>query len=259
MTVPDVTQRDIAGVVKSVPRFVELMRRERIDECVSTGAAIALPAFIAAKRLRLQTTYIESVSRVLGPSLTGRLVARSRLANELYSQHPAWVRGRWQHAFSVLDAFERIPKHADEGAKAPSLFVTLGTLKRYPFERLVQAVQATGLSSDRIAWQLGVTPSGSLPGEVRDFITQKEFDAYATAADVVISHAGVGSAIRLLELGKYPILVPRRARRNEHIDDHQCQIADYLATRSLALTVSVEALSTEHIAQAASYMVVRRE
>ena len=43
--------------------------------------------------------------------------------------------------------------------------------------------------------------------------------AATAAADVVISHAGVGSALTALRCGKRPILVPREAARGEHVDD----------------------------------------
>ncbi len=51
---------------------------------------------------------------------------------------------------------------------------------------------------------------------------------------MVIALAGVGGAITALEAGKHPILVPRRADRHEHVDDHQVQVARELDRRGLA-------------------------
>ena len=47
-------------------------------------------------------------------------------------------------------------------------------------------------------------------------------------ADVVVAHAGVGTALAALEVGKCPVLVPRRLAHGEHVDDHQVQIASEL-------------------------------
>jgi UDP-N-acetylglucosamine transferase subunit ALG13 len=59
-------------------------------------------------------------------------------------------------------------------------------------------------------------------------------DAIARA-DVVVSHSGIGSALDVLEAGKVPVLVPRRASRGEHVDDHQRLIARELHVRGLAV------------------------
>jgi UDP-N-acetylglucosamine transferase subunit ALG13 len=69
-------------------------------------------------------------------------------------------------------------------------------------------------------------------------------------ADVVISHSGVGSAIRVLELGKTPILVPREARFDEHVDDHQGQICEHLGRRGLCQHARVEDLAMHHVERA---------
>jgi UDP-N-acetylglucosamine--N-acetylmuramyl-(pentapeptide) pyrophosphoryl-undecaprenol N-acetylglucosamine transferase len=46
-----------------------------------------------------------------------------------------------------------------------------------------------------------------------------------------------------MEAGKCPVLVPREARHEEHVDDHQRQIAAELAARGLAIYRSVEELT----------------
>lgn len=42
-------------------------------------------------------------------------------------------------------------------------------------------------------------------------------------ADLVISHAGIGSFLMCLQYEKIPILFPRQAALKEHIDDHQSE------------------------------------
>jgi UDP-N-acetylglucosamine:LPS N-acetylglucosamine transferase len=51
-----------------------ILRRERPKAIVSTGAEIAIPAFFLARLLRIRTIYIETWTRVVEPSGTGRLV-----------------------------------------------------------------------------------------------------------------------------------------------------------------------------------------
>lgn len=51
-----------------------ILRRERPDVIVSTGAEIAIPAFYLAKVLGIKTIFIEAWTRVYRPTGTGRLV-----------------------------------------------------------------------------------------------------------------------------------------------------------------------------------------
>lgn len=249
--VPPVEQRDWMGATRAVPRLRRILSQGRFDGVVSTGAAIAAPAFVAARLSGIPTLYIESVSRVRGPSLTGRLVYSSRLASSAWAQHQTWQHGRWQYHGSVLDRFEAVP--TDRPHENPSLFVTLGTLRRYPFVRPVERLQAIGAPDDRTVWQLGVTPAPTgLRGDVNDFFPSARFDAAASAAGTVISHAGVGSVLRLIELGIYPLLVIRRSSQGEHIDDHQEQIAGLLSERNLALVREADEITLEDIRVAAS-------
>lgn len=52
-----------------------LLRRERPDVVVSTGAGLAVPFFVAARSLGIATVFIEVYDRFERPSLTGALVA----------------------------------------------------------------------------------------------------------------------------------------------------------------------------------------
>lgn len=246
-----IEQRDWRGALRAVPSMRRILSAGKFDGVVSTGAAIAAPAFAAARMIGLRTLYIESVSRVKGPSLTGRLVYRSKLATRVWTQHEAWQVGRWEYHGSVLDHFESVPR--DEVEHSPSLFVTLGTLRRYPFERPVRRLLHIDAPDDRTIWQLGTTQlMDDLPGDVNDFFPSSRFDSAALEAGTVISHAGVGSVLRLLELGIYPLLVVRRSSRGEHIDDHQSQIAELLAERNLAMVREADDITLEDIREAAS-------
>jgi UDP-N-acetylglucosamine transferase subunit ALG13 len=253
--VPEIAQRDWGKAARAVPTFTRLMSRDRFHGVVSTGAAIAAPALVAGRLRGMHTRYIESVSRVNGPSLTGSLVGRAHLARSMWTQHRDWADDRWSYHGSVLDNYEAY----EVGAQLRDLhvFITLGTLRKYPFARPVAHLAKSGMLGPETVWQLGVTRAEtSLPGQIYDFFPSDKFDEEATAADVVITHAGVGSVLRLLELGVFPILVIRRQRHGEHIDDHQAQIARLMGERGLALVREADEVTADDL-RAASRRRVR--
>jgi UDP-N-acetylglucosamine transferase subunit ALG13 len=76
-------------------------------------------------------------------------------------------------------------------------------------------------------------------------------------ADLVVAHAGVGASLAAFEVGRCPVLVPRRLSRNEHVDDHQIQIATELGSRGVAVASEVDELSFEDLQRAAKREVRR--
>lgn len=69
------TNRSPRRALQNLRLAVRLLRSESPDLVVSTGAAVAVPFFFAARIARIPTVFIEPYDRVEGPSLTGRLVA----------------------------------------------------------------------------------------------------------------------------------------------------------------------------------------
>ena len=51
------------------------------------------------------------------------------------------------------------------------------------------------------------------------------------SARIVITHGGPSSFIMPLQIGKTPIVVPRRHEFNEHVNDHQVSFAKSVADR----------------------------
>ena len=56
-----------------------------------------------------------------------------------------------------------------------------------------------------------------------------EFSRYVAEAQLLILHAGAGSVIHAIQAGKIPLVMPRRAKYGEHVDDHQLEFARALA------------------------------
>lgn len=70
------TNRNARNTVRNTALAVRVLRRERPDLIISSGAAIAVPFFIVGKLLGAKTVYVEVFDRVDAPTLTGRLVRR---------------------------------------------------------------------------------------------------------------------------------------------------------------------------------------
>jgi UDP-N-acetylglucosamine--N-acetylmuramyl-(pentapeptide) pyrophosphoryl-undecaprenol N-acetylglucosamine transferase len=254
--VPYIPSRGYRQLVRAFPGVLRALLAARPDVVISTGAAVALLALPTARALGRRAVYLESVSRFDGPSMTGRILSHVP-GVELYTQHPAWAGGRWRLGPTVMDQFS-VEDGPDRSHQPVRVFVTLGTLQSYRFDALVDAVLASLPRPADVVWQVGVTSRSDLPGRVHEAVSVEDFARYVEWADVVVTHAGVGSVMRILELGKSPIIVPRRRSRGEHIDDHQVQIARELDRRELGVEREAGALDPADFETAARKSILHR-
>lgn len=67
------TTRNIPNLVRNTLLALRVVRRVRPQVVVSTGAAVAVPFFVAARLTGARTVFIEVYDRVETPTLTGRL------------------------------------------------------------------------------------------------------------------------------------------------------------------------------------------
>lgn len=70
------TNRNIPNLMRNTLLAFRVLRRERPDLIVSSGAAIAVPFFLLGKLMGAKTVYIEVFDRVDKGTLTARLVRR---------------------------------------------------------------------------------------------------------------------------------------------------------------------------------------
>ncbi|MBY4207236.1 glycosyltransferase [Rhodococcus fascians] len=243
--VPYIAPRDIGGLLRAFPKMIGSIRKEPANVVVSTGAAIALLALPIAVLFKRRAVYVESVSRFDGPSVSGRILAKVP-GVETYTQHKSWASAKWAYRTSVLQDYSVTPQNG-VNLDRPKVFVTLGTIKPYRFDRLVDALIAVLPSDAEVIWQMGVTQRTGLPGKVHSTLTSEQFCSAVRDSDIVISHAGVGSAMQILDLGKCPVLVPRRAAAGEHVDDHQTQIARELAKLDLAICLEADEIEWDEL------------
>ena len=150
----------------------------------------------------------------------------------------------WRLGPSLLDDYTAVPApdRAPRGAEGRRVFVSLGTIKPFRFDALVDAVRDQLRPGDTVTWQLGVTTRDDLPGNVNQELRAEEFDRRLAESDVFVTHSGVGTLLRALELGVRPV-----AERGEHVDDHQLQVARELAGRGLVALRSPDELTSEDL------------
>jgi UDP-N-acetylglucosamine transferase subunit ALG13 len=114
------------------------------------------------------------------------------------------------------------------------IFVTVGT-HHQPFDRLLSALGT--LDQRDLVVQCG--PAAPLPG-VEQTEAYMPFDRMLECfrdADIVITHAGVGSILCATREGHVPLVVPRRRDLGEHVDDHQVELTRALETRGGVIAV----------------------
>ena len=67
------TTRNVPNLVRNLFLAVRLLRSDRPDVIVSTGAGVAVPFFVLGKLLGVPTVYLEVFDRLDSATLTGRL------------------------------------------------------------------------------------------------------------------------------------------------------------------------------------------
>lgn len=68
------TNRNVRNLIRNTFLAWKVLRKERPDLIVSSGAAVAVPFFYLGKLFGAKTIYIEVFDRIDKPTLTGRLV-----------------------------------------------------------------------------------------------------------------------------------------------------------------------------------------
>ena len=138
------------------------------------------------------------------------------------------------------------------------IFVTVGT--QGEFNRLVRTVDEwAGLRgrTDVFA-QTGL--SNYRPKHIcaKPFVDPTEFRERVESASVVIAHAGMGSIITALELGKPIIVMPRRGDLGEHRNDHQLATARRFAEQGRIMVTFNERELVETLDQQVIFDVAER-
>ena len=68
------TNRNIKNLIKNTFLAIKVLKKEKPELIISSGAAVAVPFFWIGKIMGAKTIYIEVFDRINKPTLTGRLV-----------------------------------------------------------------------------------------------------------------------------------------------------------------------------------------
>lgn len=100
------------------------------------------------------------------------------------------------------------------------IYVTVGT--QLSFDRLLKLVDFwSKTTSEHVVAQVGPTNLIFDNIECYSFVTPAQSRNYFSHARLIVSHAGMGSILTALELGKPIILFPRLFELGEHRNNHQ--------------------------------------
>ena len=114
------------------------------------------------------------------------------------------------------------------------VLVTVGNATQ-GFPRLLSAVDRLAgervFGDELVIMQAGNTAGISLQHcDHRRFLPMDEFIALVQNAALVIAHAGAGTLFNVFQAGKIPVVMPRRKRYREHVDDHQVELVRALTS-----------------------------
>lgn len=105
------------------------------------------------------------------------------------------------------------------------IFITIGTQE--PFDRLVKAMDEIALAfpNQEFIAQISNTLYKAKNLKTKTFLEPSEFNKLFEEAELIVSHAGMGTIITALQFGKPIIVMPRKSNLGEHRNDHQMATA----------------------------------
>jgi beta-1,4-N-acetylglucosaminyltransferase len=77
-------ERDVRGFLANLKEAFQILRKEKPDLILSTGAGILIPFALWAKLFRIPVVFVETLNRVHHPSLTAKIMYR--LADRFFYQ-----------------------------------------------------------------------------------------------------------------------------------------------------------------------------
>lgn len=113
------------------------------------------------------------------------------------------------------------------------IFVTVGTHEQQ-FNRLLKKIDQLkyqGVIREEVLMQTGYSTYVPEHCQWRQWIPYREMIEFVAKARIVITHGGPSSFMLPLQVGKTPIVVPRKTDFEEHINNHQVKFCNAVAER----------------------------
>lgn len=126
------------------------------------------------------------------------------------------------------------------------IFVTVGTHEQQ-FNRLIKKIdelKEQGAIQEPVFIQSGYSTYEPECCQWEKLLPYKEMEEKIQTAHIVITHGGPSSFISVLQAGKIPVVVPRKAEFGEHVNDHQVDFTKkvYERQKNIILVEDVEKL-----------------
>jgi len=120
------------------------------------------------------------------------------------------------------------------------ILVSVGS--QAPFDRLIRAVDEWARLRGRSDVCAQIANGRYSPKHIGfiDFVDPSEFKRLVRNAQILVAHAGMGSIILALELGKPAVVMPRRACFRETRNDHQVAAAKYFGEQGRIIVAADE-------------------
>ncbi|MDX6649420.1 MAG: UDP-N-acetylglucosamine--N-acetylmuramyl-(pentapeptide) pyrophosphoryl-undecaprenol [Solirubrobacteraceae bacterium] len=207
--------------------------RLRPRTVVCTGAGATVPFALVARALGARLVFVETMARVHGGSLSGRILYR--FAHHFLVQWPELL-AAYPRAEVCRPALLEALGTANGGT---GTFIATGTHGQ-PFDRLLrladEAAQA-GLLPEPIVAQGGPATYRPRAFDVVPSLQPEEVRRAIGSSAVVVSHGGSGLVSLALRCGRRPLVLPRLREHGEHLDDHQVETTAKLADLGLVVAL----------------------
>lgn len=118
------------------------------------------------------------------------------------------------------------------------ILIVLGTQK-FQLNRLLEKMDelvANGTIKDEVYAQVGYSDYIPQHYDHTRFVDKELFEKKISECDILLAHSGVGTIISGLSHHKPVIVFPRLSKYNEHVDDHQLEIAKSFSEQNFVLT-----------------------
>ena len=190
------TMRNFKNLMMNTLLAVRLIRSERPDAIITTGAAIGVPFVIMGKLMKIPTIYIEYNGRNWHINIKKRCLWEGYMIFVMVG--------------SEKFCFKRLLVALDEGIEQKKI-------------------------REKVFAQIGNSRYNPVYYEFDKFISFKKIIKNIMNSRFVVTHAGVGSILLCLNFNKIPIVFPRVSSYGEHVDNHQLEFAKKLEQEKLVL------------------------
>ncbi|NLM66898.1 MAG: multidrug MFS transporter [Enterococcus sp.] len=117
------------------------------------------------------------------------------------------------------------------------IFVTVGTHEQQ-FNRLIKEVDRLveiGVIAEEVIIQTGFSTYVPSYCTHEKFYSYDEMASLMERARLIITHGGPASFMKVLSMGKTPIVVPRLKKFEEHVNNHQIEFVEKIIHRGYPL------------------------